>query len=132
MIIFYMFILVLVIIFMPISYNYYRVIVLLKWKIFIQQTSKLDENLKKQKITKKNFRFFSLVGKILTIYFTHFYTGICKHVKMAKNPDFQNSIFLSMGDGGSIKHCRQVHFNSKDLSDRQYPYCQPLEENTSI
>ena len=34
--------------------------------------------------------FFPLVGKILTIYFTHFYTGICEHVKMAKNTDFQN------------------------------------------
>ena len=64
----------------------------------------MDENLKKYKIATKNLRFFSLVGKILTIYFTHFYTGMCEHVKMAKNPDFQNSIFLSMGDVGSIKH----------------------------
>ena len=60
----------------------------------------MDQNWKKSKIAKKYFLFFSLVGKILTIYFTQFYTAVCGQVKMAKNDFFLDFDFFYLGGWG--------------------------------
>ena len=56
--------------------------------IFHIVVMKIGLELKKIETCEKNSRFFSLVGKILTVYFTHFYTGIYEQVKIVKNCDF--------------------------------------------
>ena len=56
---------------------------------------KIGSELKKIGSREIFFHFFPLVGKILTIYFTHFYTAICEEVKMTKNVLLQIIIFLS-------------------------------------